>query len=136
MNDKLKRFIKNVADSRQLVINSGGRPDTLKISKQAIEDIKIFGMNIEVVESSWLPDGVKFMVFEEGAIYPQKTGENMNEQQLHLNDMSESELRLKREKRKYIQELIDYRTKLLVDLSEMELEVHRINELMEYLGYE
>ena len=65
MNDQLKRFIKNVADSRQLVINSGGRPDTLKISKQVIEKIKLFGMDIEVVSSTVLPDGVDFVVVQD-----------------------------------------------------------------------
>lgn len=57
-------------------------------------------------------------------------------EQLHFDDMSVAELRLAEQKRKSIQEIIDYRTTLLMELSEMESEVHRINRIMEEMGYE
>lgn len=57
-------------------------------------------------------------------------------EQLHFDNMSESELHLEKDKQKYIQEIIDYRTDLLMGLSAMESEVHRINRLMEGMGYE
>ena len=65
MNDPLNNFISNIAKMRQAVIKSGGRPNTLKISQQAIEKCKLFGMDIEVVSSVVLPDGVDCMVFED-----------------------------------------------------------------------
>lgn len=70
MNDAYTKFMTQILEVRTKVIEAGGRPDTLKISKQAIEKCTLFGMQIEVVESDWLPDGVEFMVFEEGAVYP------------------------------------------------------------------
>lgn len=50
---------------RQKVIQSGGIPTTLKISQSAIEKVKLFGMDIEVVSSVILPKGVEFMVIED-----------------------------------------------------------------------
>lgn len=58
-------FIKNVEEMRQKVIQSGGIPTTLKISQSAIEKVKLFGMDIEVVSSVILPKGVEFMVIED-----------------------------------------------------------------------
>jgi hypothetical protein len=54
-----------IFEARTKIIEAGGRPDALKISKQAIEKYKVFGLEIEVVESNWLPEGVEFMVIEE-----------------------------------------------------------------------
>ena len=65
MNDPLTSFVTHVAEMRQRVIEAGGKPNTLKISQQAIERIKLFGMDIEVVSSVVLPDGVDFMVIED-----------------------------------------------------------------------
>ena len=65
MNDPMTNFVKQVAQMRQAVIDAGGRPNTLKISQQAIENIKLFGMDIEVVSSVVLPDGIDFMVIDD-----------------------------------------------------------------------
>lgn len=65
MNDMLSKFVANVAHMRQAVIQAGGQPNTLKISQQSIEKIKLFGMNIEIVSSVVLPDGVEMMVIDD-----------------------------------------------------------------------
>lgn len=59
-------------------------------------------------------------------------------EQFHFdeNEMGMAELSLAEQMRKYIQEIIDYRTTLLMELSAMESEVHRINRMMEKMGYE
>jgi len=60
-----KDIITMVAEARQAVIKAGGRPTTLKISLDAIEKTKLFGMDIEVVSSVVMPEGVDFMVIED-----------------------------------------------------------------------
>lgn len=65
MNDMLEAFVKAVQKGRHAVIEAGGRPNTLKISQEAIEKVKLFGMDIEVVSSVVLPEGVDFMVIED-----------------------------------------------------------------------
>lgn len=69
MTDMLSQFIANVAMLRQKVIESGGRPTTLKISQTAIERIKLFGMNIEVVHPTVLPKGVDMIVYDDKDMY-------------------------------------------------------------------
>lgn len=68
MNDEMRKIVKAIADARQLVIKDGGRPTTLAVSKQAIEKWKIFGLDVEVVESEHLPENVEFLVYDERTV--------------------------------------------------------------------
>ena len=65
MNDPFQKIVRQVSELRQKVIETGGRPNTLKISQEAIEKCKLFGMDIEVVSSVVLPEGVQFIVIED-----------------------------------------------------------------------
>jgi len=65
MDDLVDLFVERVAEMRQKVIDSGGRPTTLKISQSAIENMKIFGMDIDVVSSVIMPKGIDMMVVED-----------------------------------------------------------------------
>ena len=64
-NDFMEQFLNTVAELRQKVIVSGARPTTLLVSQSAIEEMKVFGMNIEVVSSVVMPKGIKLMVVED-----------------------------------------------------------------------
>ena len=61
----MEQFLNTVAELRQKVIVSGARPTTLLVSQSAIEEMKVFGMNIEVVSSVVMPKGIKLMVVED-----------------------------------------------------------------------
>lgn len=65
MNDLVDEFITKIAKMRHSVIDAGGRPTTLKISQSFIENMKIFGMDIEIVSSAVMPKGVDMMVIED-----------------------------------------------------------------------
>lgn len=65
MNDIFSDFVNNVRKMRQAVIDAGGRPTTIKISQSAIEEIKLFGMNIEIVSPVLMPKDVKVIVVED-----------------------------------------------------------------------
>lgn len=62
MSDPFQDFIKTIEAMRQAVIKSGGKPDKIYISKAAIEDMKIFGMDVEVSEH--MPKDVSVFVLD------------------------------------------------------------------------
>lgn len=72
MKDPFERFVEAVSKARQAVISAGGRPDLLRVSKQSIEKNKLFGMNIEVVDESVLPENVAFIVTDEDTVFKNK----------------------------------------------------------------
>jgi hypothetical protein len=65
MIDMQSEFFKSILEARHEVIRQGGRPNTLKISRQAIEKFTLFGLDIEVVESVVLPKDTVFIVVED-----------------------------------------------------------------------
>lgn len=66
MNDPFKTFVEAVHRARvQYKDDHFYTPNTLRISQQAIEKYKLFGMDIEIVSSTVLPDGVDFIVVED-----------------------------------------------------------------------
>lgn len=64
-DDIINPFMEKVSDMRQKVIDAGGELTTLKVSQSVIEEMKIFGMNVEVVSSVVMPKGVDMMVVED-----------------------------------------------------------------------
>lgn len=69
MSDPYQDFIKTVAAMRQAVIKSGGKPDKIYVSKQAIESMKLFGMKIEV--SPYIPKDVSVFVLDSNRYKPE-----------------------------------------------------------------
>ena len=62
MNNQDRDFIEIVAALRRAVIESGGKPDKIYISKAAIENVKIFGMDVEVSEH--MPKDISVFVLD------------------------------------------------------------------------
>ncbi len=60
------QFFIKVREMREAVIENGGRPDTLRISKAEIEKFTLFGMKILIVEG--LPDNSFCIVSDDRSI--------------------------------------------------------------------
>lgn len=61
-SDPFQDFIKTIEAMRRAVIESGGKPDKIYISKAAIENMKIFGMDVKV--SEYMPKDVSVFVLD------------------------------------------------------------------------